>query len=234
MSTPARRRLMRDFKRLQEDPPAGVSGAPSENNILLWNALIFGPEDTPFEDGTFRLQLEFTEEYPNKPPTVKFTTKIFHPNVYADGGICLDILQNRWSPTYDVSSILTSIQSLLDEPNPNSPANSLAAQLYVENRREYEKRVGAIVEESWATELEAGGSAESATPGKSPPSPTVPAETSATSVANQAAATSNTAAADQAASAVTSQQQQQQTSNSTSSSAPTTSMTSPGAANASV
>lgn len=69
--------------------------------------------------------------------------------VYADGSICLDILQNRWSPTYDVSAILTSIQSLLDEPNPNSPANSLAAQLYQENRREYEKRVAAIVEQSW-------------------------------------------------------------------------------------
>lgn len=40
-------------------------------------------------------------------------------------------------------------QSLLDEPNPNSPANSLAAQLYQENRREYEKRVAAIVETSW-------------------------------------------------------------------------------------
>jgi len=61
----------------------------------------------------------------------------------------LDILQNRWSPTYDVSAILTSIQSLLDEPNPNSPANSVAAQLYQENRREYEKRVAAIVEQSW-------------------------------------------------------------------------------------
>ncbi|KAM6380056.1 ubiquitin-conjugating enzyme E2 B isoform 2-T2 [Pluvialis apricaria] len=119
MSTPARRRLMRDFKRLQEDPPVGVSGAPSENNIMQWNAVIFGPEGTPFED------------------------------VYADGSICLDILQNRWSPTYDVSSILTSIQSLLDEPNPNSPANSQAAQLYQENKREYEKRVSAIVEQSW-------------------------------------------------------------------------------------
>lgn len=74
---------------------------------------------------------------------------MFHPNVYADGSICLDILQNRWSPTYDVSSILTSIQSLLDEPNPNSPANSQAAQLYQENKREYEKRVSAIVEQSW-------------------------------------------------------------------------------------
>ena len=78
-----------------------------------------------------------------------FKCNCFHELVYADGSICLDILQNRWSPTYDVSAILTSIQSLLDEPNPNSPANSLAAQLYQENRREYEKRVAAIVEQSW-------------------------------------------------------------------------------------
>lgn len=149
MSTPARRRLMRDFKRLQEDPPTGVSGAPTDNNIMIWNAVIFGPHDTPFEDGTFKLTIEFTEEYPNKPPTVRFVSKMFHPNVYADGGICLDILQNRWSPTYDVSAILTSIQSLLSDPNPNSPANSMAAQLYKENRREYEKRVKACVEQSF-------------------------------------------------------------------------------------
>ncbi|KAJ8979933.1 hypothetical protein NQ317_003675 [Molorchus minor] len=132
MSTPARRRLMRDFKRLQEDPPTGVSGAPTDNNIMIWNAVIFGPHDTPFEDGTFKLTIEFTEEYPNKPPTVQ-----------------LYILQNRWSPTYDVSAILTSIQSLLSDPNPNSPANSMAAQLYKENRREYEKRVKACVEQSF-------------------------------------------------------------------------------------
>ncbi|PAA87844.1 hypothetical protein BOX15_Mlig031575g1 [Macrostomum lignano] len=150
MSSPAKRRLIRDFKRLQEDPPAGVSGAPNDNNILSWNCVIFGPQDTPFEDGTFQLSMEFSEEYPNKPPVVRFLSKMFHPNVYADGSICLDILQTKWSPTYDVSAILTSIQSLLDEPNPNSPANSVAAGLYQENKREYEKRVKAIVEESWS------------------------------------------------------------------------------------
>ena len=48
---------MRDFKRLQEDPPAGVSGAPCDNNIMLWKAVIFGPHDTPFEDGTFKLDI---------------------------------------------------------------------------------------------------------------------------------------------------------------------------------
>jgi ubiquitin-conjugating enzyme E2 A len=104
---------------------------------MLWNAVIFGPgkafsnlvdselilyiyiAETPFEDGTFKLLLTFDEQYPNKPPTVKFLSRMFHPNVYANGELCLDILQNRWSPTYDVAAILTSIQSLLPDPNPN-------------------------------------------------------------------------------------------------------------------
>ena len=65
---------------------------------------------------------------------------------YSALDLCLSF---RWSPTYDVSAILTSIQSLLSDPNPNSPANSMAAQLFKENRREYEKRVKACVEQSW-------------------------------------------------------------------------------------
>lgn len=96
------------------------------------------------------MTLEFTEEYPIKPPSVKFITKIFHPNVYASGQICLDILQNQWSPIYDVSAILTSIQSLLTDPNPNSPANVEAARLFKENRREYDRHVGKCVNESIA------------------------------------------------------------------------------------
>nr|XP_009933021.1 PREDICTED: ubiquitin-conjugating enzyme E2 A [Opisthocomus hoazin] len=134
-----------------EKGPAGTRGLHR-----LWRSLPVSHVRVPHpkaagadRQGTFKLTIEFTEEYPNKPPTVRFVSKMFHPNVYADGSICLDILQNRWSPTYDVSSILTSIQSLLDEPNPNSPANSQAAQLYQENKREYEKRVSAIVEQSW-------------------------------------------------------------------------------------
>ena len=72
--------------------------------------MIIGPTDTPFEDGTFRLVMHFEEQYPNKPPGVKFISQMFHPNVYGTGELCLDILQNRWSPTYDVAAILTSIQ----------------------------------------------------------------------------------------------------------------------------
>uniref|UniRef100_A0A7R9TC40 E2 ubiquitin-conjugating enzyme n=1 Tax=Prasinoderma coloniale TaxID=156133 RepID=A0A7R9TC40_9VIRI len=151
MTTPSRRRLMRDFKRLQKDPPAGINASPQADNIMQWNAVIFGPESTPWEGGTFKLHITFSEDYPNKAPTVKFISKLFHPNVYADGGICLDILQNNWSPIYDVAAILTSIQSLLCDPNPNSPANGEAARLYSENKREYIRRVQASVESSWAS-----------------------------------------------------------------------------------
>ena len=61
MTTPAKRRLVKDFKRLQKDPPAGVSAAPHENDIMKWNGVIFGPDDTVWDGGTFKLTLAFTE-----------------------------------------------------------------------------------------------------------------------------------------------------------------------------
>ncbi|KAK9462142.1 ubiquitin-conjugating enzyme [Lipomyces oligophaga] len=149
MSTTARRRLMRDFKRMQQDPPAGVSASPVSDNVMTWNAVIIGPNDTPFEDGTFRLVLQFDEQYPNKAPNVRFISQMFHPNVYASGELCLDILQNRWSPTYDVAAILTSIQSLLNDPNTASPANVEASNLYKDHRKLYVRKVREIVEKSW-------------------------------------------------------------------------------------
>jgi ubiquitin-conjugating enzyme E2 A len=123
-----------------------LSGDPIHSDFIR---IAYLAAETPFEDGTFKLLLTFDESYPNKPPTVKFLSRMFHPNVYANGELCLDILQNRWSPTYDVAAILTSIQSLLHDPNPNSPANAEAAQLYRENMKEYVRRVKATVEESW-------------------------------------------------------------------------------------
>lgn len=103
---------------MQTDPPAGVSASPVPDNVMTWNAVIIGPADTPFEDGTFRLVMHFEEQYPNKPPSVKFISQMFHPNVYATGELCLDILQNRWSPTYDVAAVLTSIQRWVESRRP--------------------------------------------------------------------------------------------------------------------
>ncbi|CAD8150708.1 unnamed protein product [Paramecium octaurelia] len=149
MSTNSRMRLVRDLQKLKQMIPQGFQAAPFDDNILLWEAVIFGPDQTIWDGGIFKLLLEFTEEYPLKPPNVIFKTKIFHPNVYADGKICLDILQNQWSPIYDVWAILTSIRSLLNDPNPDSPANSEAAKLYLEDKITYFKRVEECVEESW-------------------------------------------------------------------------------------
>ncbi|XP_013609408.1 PREDICTED: ubiquitin-conjugating enzyme E2 2-like [Brassica oleracea var. oleracea] len=145
MSTPARKRLMRDFKRLQQqDPPAGISGAPQDNNIMLWNAVIFGPDDTPWDGGTFKLSLQFSEDYPNKPPTGRFVSfsRMFHPNIYADGSICLDILQNQWSPIYDVAAILIYVEMLLIS----------SARMFSESKREYNRRFREVVEQSWTAD----------------------------------------------------------------------------------
>lgn len=141
---------------MQTDAPGGVSASPLPDNVMTWNAVIIGPADTPFEDGTFRLLLQFDEQYPNKPPSVKFLSDMFHPNVYASGDLCLDILQNRWSPTYDVASILTSVQSLLNDPNIASPANVEAANLYKDHRSQYVKRVRQTVENSWNEDMLGG------------------------------------------------------------------------------
>jgi len=47
---------------------------------MTWQAVIFGPDDTIWEGAIFMLSMEFTEDYPNKAPNVKFLNKIFHPN----------------------------------------------------------------------------------------------------------------------------------------------------------
>lgn len=73
-------RLIKDFKALQNDPPLGVNASPHPDNVMQWNAVIFGPEGTVWEDGIFRLTLEFSEDYPQKAPNVKFVSTLFHPN----------------------------------------------------------------------------------------------------------------------------------------------------------
>ncbi|KAK8797151.1 hypothetical protein WA158_004361 [Blastocystis sp. Blastoise] len=145
----AKRRVIRDSEVFESNPPPGISVILDENNIMKWKACIIGPDDTPFEGGTFFLDIEFTDDYPNTPPHIKFQSKMYHPNIYPDGKICLDILQNRWSPVYDTAAVLTSIQSLLNDPNPDSPANVTASEIYVNNKEEYVKHVKETVEQSW-------------------------------------------------------------------------------------
>lgn len=149
MSMLTKRRLMRDLKSLKEQKDGTIYASPFEDDILTWCAVIIGPKDTFFEDGTFSLVLNFRESYPQSPPEVKFVSKMFHPNIYPNGDLCLDILKNRWSPTYDVYGVLMSIQSLLSDPNVNSPANTEAAESFKNSIKKYKERVLECVEMSW-------------------------------------------------------------------------------------
>jgi ubiquitin-conjugating enzyme E2 I len=86
--------------------------------------------------GVYKVTMEFSEEYPSKPPKCKFVPPLFHPNVYPSGTICLSILNEEegWRPAITIKQVLIGIQDLLDTPNPNSPAQSEAYHLYMNNK----------------------------------------------------------------------------------------------------
>jgi ubiquitin-conjugating enzyme E2 A len=96
----------------------------------------------------FQLRLTFSHDYPDKPPKVRFTSEMFHPNVYADGALCLDIIQDGWNPCQSAGSLLMSIRSLLTDPNCSSPANPEAARMFLDDQAEYKKRVRRLARRS--------------------------------------------------------------------------------------
>lgn len=149
MSTPARRRLLKDLSGISQYKEKTIFAQPLDDDMFTWTAIIVGPPGSVYEDGTFSLVLVFDENYPNHPPEVSFISEMFHPNIYPNGDLCLDILKDRWSPSYDVLGILLSVQSLLNDPNTKSPANIEASKIFENDIEEYSRRVKATVEKSW-------------------------------------------------------------------------------------
>jgi len=98
-----------------------------------------GPPDSPYEGGVFFLKIQFPQDYPFKPPKIKFQTKVYHCNINDKGGICLDILKDNWSPALTISKVLLSICSLLTEPNPEDPLVPEIAHLLKTNRGEHDR-----------------------------------------------------------------------------------------------
>ena len=131
------KRLHKELAEIQKEPPINCSAGIINDDIHTWDATIIGPEKTPYESGIFKLTINFPENYPFKPPKVKFDTRIFHPNINKHGSICLDILNKNWSPALTVAKLLLSISSLLSDPNPDDPLDMRAAEIYKKNSDEY-------------------------------------------------------------------------------------------------
>uniref|UniRef100_A0A0K8VA08 Ubiquitin-conjugating enzyme E2 T n=1 Tax=Bactrocera latifrons TaxID=174628 RepID=A0A0K8VA08_BACLA len=120
----------------------GISCAPVSNddysNLL---AKVPGPKGSPYEGGVFEIKICFGTQYPFQPPTFKFSTPIYHPNIDNSGKICLDLLRmpptGSYNPAITLESMLLSIQLLLASPNPDDPLNSEAADLYKTNIEQF-------------------------------------------------------------------------------------------------
>ena len=152
--------LRKQLQELMKQDDLGFSvGLLDENDYYKWRVCFTGPEDTIYEGGFFKAILTFPEDFPQNPPEMKFITKMFHPNIYKDGKVCISILhspgvdqfneqekaEERWRPSLGAEQILISVISMLNDPNCDSPANIDAAVMLRKNPKEYEKKVRQLV-----------------------------------------------------------------------------------------
>ncbi len=146
-------RLAEERKIWRKDHPFGFFAKPvlredGSMNLLIWECGIPGRKGTPWENGLFKLKMHFSERYPIEPPHCVFTPPIFHPNIYSSGGVCLSILKGSWKPAITVKEVLIGIQELLDNPNPKSPANHEAYQMFRTRPDEYLRSIAKQVQQS--------------------------------------------------------------------------------------
>ena len=133
------RRLSKEMASLMKESPPGCTAELKGKNLSEWTATIQGPPGSPYQDGTFVLDIIFPRDYPFKPPTVTFRTRIYHCNINSKGRICLDILKEQWSPALTMDKVLLSVRLLLAAPNPQSPLVGAIAKLLVQNKEEHDR-----------------------------------------------------------------------------------------------
>ncbi|KAB5525187.1 hypothetical protein OIU77_007462 [Salix suchowensis] len=139
---------MIDFARVQKElqecsrdvEASGIKVAPKSDNLGRLTGTIPGPVGTPYEGGTFQIDITLPDGYPFEPPKMQFATKVWHPNISSQSGaICLDILKDQWSPALTLKTALLSVQALLSTPEPGDPQDAVVAQQYL---RDYQTFVG--------------------------------------------------------------------------------------------
>ena len=152
--------LQRQLMELQQQSETGFSaGLIDDSNMYEWEVAIMGPQDSFYEGGFFNATLTFPESYPQQPPKMRFTSKMWHPNIHEDGAVCISILHEpgedqygyedsaeRWLPIHTVESILISVISMLSSPNAESPANVDAAKEFINDPKAFRKNVNKTME----------------------------------------------------------------------------------------
>uniref|UniRef100_A0A914LYB2 E2 ubiquitin-conjugating enzyme n=1 Tax=Meloidogyne incognita TaxID=6306 RepID=A0A914LYB2_MELIC len=100
----ALKRIQKELLDFNLEPPALCSAGPINGDLFNWQATITGPPNSAYQGGVIFLNIKFPNDYPFKPPQVRFTTKIYAPYVNSElGTMCLDILTSKWSPALTIS-----------------------------------------------------------------------------------------------------------------------------------
>ncbi|GAB4860371.1 Ubiquitin-conjugating enzyme E2 27 [Ancistrocladus abbreviatus] len=128
-------RVQKELQELSRDTKVtGVSVKPNGDSLSHLIGTISGPIDTPYEGGTFVIDIVLPDQYPYEPPKMRFVTKVWHPNISSQSGaICLDILKDQWSPALNMKTALLSLQALLSAPEPKDPQDAVVAQQYLQD-----------------------------------------------------------------------------------------------------
>lgn len=135
MSGIIEKRLCREYDNLMKEKNKipGLKVMMLDNNVRYYLMEIDGPLDTPYQGGIFKLEIFYTDEYPNVPPKVRFLNKIYHPNVDGWGRICLDILKDKWSPIIQMRTLGLSLIALISSPNLDDPLDAAVAKHFRED-----------------------------------------------------------------------------------------------------
>ncbi|KAL7409642.1 ubiquitin-conjugating enzyme/RWD-like protein [Mrakia frigida] len=139
MSSPKRRIETDVMKLLMSDYEVTLVN----DNMQEFFVRFHGPVDTPFETGIWKVHVELPNQYPYKSPSIGFMNKIFHPNIdETSGSVCLDVINQTWSPMFDMLNIFeTFLPQLLRYPNPSDPLNNEAATLLMRDPPSYNAKV---------------------------------------------------------------------------------------------
>jgi ubiquitin-conjugating enzyme E2 H len=139
MSSPKRRIEADVMKMLMSDYEVTLVN----DNMQEFYVHFKGPEETPFSGGHWKIHVELPDQYPYKSPSIGFVNRIFHPNIdELSGSVCLDVINQTWSPMYDMINIFeVFLPQLLRYPNPSDPLNGEAAAMLMRDPKNYENKV---------------------------------------------------------------------------------------------